>query len=1423
MNADDDVRYITDGDCIEAWNCRTYTDKGSSSVSREIILGNENVYSVPPLQAKNKIIRIYLSAAQAGTYSINAYSPNFILNANPIDITVTVNDIVNTLSDLANEIDQELFSSGYQTAITNITDTGNDTGYLDVEITTVPYWDYYFSNNPSVLPARFVTVREAIDKSLEGDLHKIGKYDMEGELIEWYASQKNLPSDIQIGDVFSAAGVIRIKTAVPHGIETGHEVLINGVTGTSEANGRWIVSVISSDTVELLGSTFLNAYTGSGIMTIHPRGYGEVWRAVKDNVTGTWTNTRLIGSKALNLVTKKQIKAVCKKQAGRKRYVWTDRYNSVSVLYDKTVNYQQDCLLEIIDPANTYSYDNLASEKIFQIGGANIDFRFTGQTTGGNLPDGNCRYAVRLLTSTLTPTAWLPLGIDNPIPAVSAREDGIWDDFIGNEPGTTCGKTNNFEVSGDMVGLYDWIELCVVNYSGLGKNAWIVGRYRITDNTMRLEHNGFEQNTTTIDIGTIGIMPEIYDRALSIDEIDGRVVLSNLSKDPVINLFGWFKTWLWDLGYEELENSFKYVLEEPAIGGYQLSRNVYSKSGYLLNERYRFGAIVRFKNGQTAGVFHIADAIFNTDNTQQGCVNALSDYNLTASGTGYKPRAFHIRFHGFDLDAVIDGKRVRDYVDKIYIVRAENTNPTILASGFIVPAVDGAIFQSPDKEITYMDGAAKLKLGEWPFPGTLAGTGIINYLYGDSSSPPNFNFATIRDVCSFYSWDVACGKADIQFAAGDKIINFGQPQGTPRAYGDINFNDYVFETNGYTNTTPEIIDLEEGYYVPAGGTAQFTTYADAFSKLLRFTYDIPNGNYIECINPYSHVVRSDGTPFLPINGHTERGCYLAQYYRPKTAEQQYGSIENSRYVWTGSVYNITPETPAIPTALDFPPVYGGDVFTQKTILKNRYPISPPKGFGQGIMFFAQNRANFEMRYNELVPPAGYPPIYNQGFFPQQWLNKAAGEPIDNNDGYSIRNETVLFTAFNPEKEVNDYKVRFIWSEKEQPESFTDMQRLFLPLNFKDLEYKDGEVVHHESGNDELYAWQPDKFTRLYFNSNALLTSNDGVEVVLGSGAVMSREPLRLSQYGCSDPYGIVKGIAEQGGDTFYWICRRKSAFLRFGYDGTTNQGVIKKMSSFFNNKMRYIKDTTPADGKGVHGIWNEKFKEAVITMRGWKDVPAWENLSYNQGAVVSYGSILGVPVFYECVTPTSNPPPDAGWKIIPFTNQDFYSVHTIVFSERKNGFDYFASFFPKIYSSYNNTILSSESGVTYEHNRGNYGIWYDGANEIRENGRWKGVVNYEPDEDKRWRALRIISDRTPFRVNMETQFGSTYLLESDFESRHGKHDAAIKNNVDINNSTEEDTDAIHGSYLIVEMEFEYGFYQKLFSLIARTMITPRTR
>jgi hypothetical protein len=67
----------------------------------------------------------------------------------------------------------------------------------------------------------------------------------------------------------NGSGLVRI-TDTAHGYSTGDVVTVAGVTGTTEANGTWPITVITANTFDLLGTVFANGYLSGGTALLIP-------------------------------------------------------------------------------------------------------------------------------------------------------------------------------------------------------------------------------------------------------------------------------------------------------------------------------------------------------------------------------------------------------------------------------------------------------------------------------------------------------------------------------------------------------------------------------------------------------------------------------------------------------------------------------------------------------------------------------------------------------------------------------------------------------------------------------------------------------------------------------------------------------------------------------------------------------------------------------------------------------------------------------------------------------------------------------------------------------------------------------------------------------------------------------------------------
>lgn len=62
----------------------------------------------------------------------------------------------------------------------------------------------------------------------------------------------------------NGSGAIRLTISSTSTLSTNQEIVVANVGGTTEANGSWVITVVTSTTLDLVGSTFTNAYTTGG-------------------------------------------------------------------------------------------------------------------------------------------------------------------------------------------------------------------------------------------------------------------------------------------------------------------------------------------------------------------------------------------------------------------------------------------------------------------------------------------------------------------------------------------------------------------------------------------------------------------------------------------------------------------------------------------------------------------------------------------------------------------------------------------------------------------------------------------------------------------------------------------------------------------------------------------------------------------------------------------------------------------------------------------------------------------------------------------------------------------------------------------------------------------------------------------------------
>jgi hypothetical protein len=1227
--------------------------------------------------------------------------------------------------------------------------------------------------------------------------------------------------------------------------------------------------VIGSE--ELNGDVFVWSVTDR-IFDTSTRTISEIGVITYNEGANTYAYKRLIRSKLLDFDPNYRVQAqVEKTNIDQVNLYWTDALKKPRTIRIKGA-YATDMALRAY--GGNYDLDYIENQTSFVLPNTSAVISITSVNEGGgSVTAGNKRYMGRFLTDDLVPTDFI--FATNPINIYSALAK-VPSKIVGDVAGDTTNKSVTCQLTNIPSGVYKYFEFVAIEYAGGGFSAKILERVSLSQSQIdtTLQHTNQGQLNQTLSNAELLSVTTKFERVQTMKIFTNRMVFSNAKEQVDYNLDTWASLITHTLEYKIINSVGRTIPANSTLlssfanvnyGENLDPLNTYNYTGYMMNDTYRFGIQVQWKDtGKWSQAYWVDDIRFDTlANNVIGSRRTANNIttNLTSSDS-LSTYVYHPKFGNINLNYLVPGtgKLLFELISAFRFTRAERI-PEVLATGLVLPGTRWTSDVNVVMPYTRDFDTTNSNLSTYP-NSFATSIGLSRSVVGNFDES---NFAY------FYSPDHLYSVSTYDFLASDKLLVLNKVPSTKIAQGRTagDFLSTYEDSDGYYTAANQAyinFTIDEGKRFEYGqeityGSRQVNNNIKASGFVSR------TGHHVPC-----YVLRLSqkltATSVIPVGISTNSSGYYGQIFRSKGANLKYPKNKyETIYQSTGHVRNLIDGE----NGVLIESVFGGDVFNQKTHLQlRRSSLDDPRaGLGYLISMYSQNVGNIQMfnrvDYDESATGSGwvFPQYEDKNAFvafittpnapstPATTATIAMGScaaglfntleqwpEIDgqrNYDlGYNAKDGTISDTGFDSTLTYSGERPStMFWSQKKQIDSTQDNYRIFKPIDFADLDQTQGAISTHEIVNGNLYTFQNKSVQRQYFNDATTINSASGSDIVIGAGSILGAPGIELTSIGCDKKWSVIKGRSTSGKDNIYWFNDQLRKIARLGADGV-NVISDRGLSSYLHQKANFLRDKyQQIGGEGVHGVWNDKYNELILTFKA----VTTKAIEYPNGGIYVIGDMVkntspGAPrqssgLSYVYVAKSNftvssddfEPGVGALWttywnQLSVSTNPELFTLFTTVYDEIKNGFITFHSYYPNIYMPILNTFYSTkpiDEKLVYVHDRGDEMNYYGTAN----NGTITGVMNYDLNLSKNYEAIQVVSGTNPYRLDFTTRDHVSFLTQGELDELEDYFYGPIKNDSTGTGVNSGDTTRLWGRYLKIKFTFFAGAAQKLLNYVVK--------
>jgi hypothetical protein len=1331
MDWDTNPQDVKQTDYLEAENITTRSTGQNEQVDiyplrgEEYPFDNSLEYAQTNIFTSGRTVRIYCPRDKdPSSLPAVLYGNIIIRNENGSPVTPSSPGIIGgtTFSTWAGDLNLYLagMPSGYDgVAIYTATPESIDyEGVIDIRVTKIGRYTIEFNSTVPTYTLPIQIMEDVISTNFiaRGEVPKIigSARDARGTyLFVTPVPEKNMNEVLKARPgnptIVSVTNVVRptvgsntdIEFDLPHGLFQWERILIEGRSGgETHINGYWQVSVIDPFTVALFSSdltiyvpgpgsggnvTFLHDTIGSILYVENSK---EVLGDIEGNYGANLTN--LITTTAFNFAHSHPIDARAKYNNFNSILKFTDNYDKPKMMIYRGYPFVEQGYLygsgingDPISFNGLYFLETISQQSDIQLPATDFKLSVTQLPEDGSLKAKNRIYLAAGVTTDGNISQYsFPT---NPIQVLEKNagafvvdEVDSWE-YTGNKFNDSTTRRNQVLISNIPPNIFSFVKVVCLEYTPLAFELKEVGRVFLSPGQTEAQiiHTG-DEPAVVVDTLEISQVYAAIDRALNIEEVSNCTVLSNVQIGFDEDLTPVSKAIDYELKYIQLSAGPYGPLPASLtdffpLGEYADVISQPSEMGFMPFETSRWGIIFKKKGGGWTKTYPICDIRMDDNPTAPNRIAGLPSLRFI------RRQIPIINFTNLDWEYILpSGLRLRDVYDDAKFVRA-NVAREVIAFGYAFISGDIGSF-------TYMYGGGIFGA---PTPGATSFTDSRKYLY-------------------FMSFDLMNSNGlDYIHQSGDKLICLGCPSldASTAATAPANSFLYEFGAFGSDSATYQELDIEDAQILSQTSSV---TVGGKFMLAQDLNGDITGANAYKwplASNIYGLKVDADITNATNTT-NPDIFVYACFIVRPTSQPYPINPADNTYFdVGFNGVDAKTDDA-----STGYAIVQGGDTYAQNTYMGLR--IGDVGGVAQyyaGLGFLSYNKGNAQT--TERTFPGGYlgaTPASLQdcidSFVSAPAVTVSGGGYLSYSPAFTKRLFFPRLSSYDPnKKEIGTQQATVYWSLESIEDSVWNRDRIFLPLNKRDLDLSYGPIMGMFRLNEILVTVQPDYIERQYFDNTGKLVSDSG-DVLLGTGEVMGRKGDAISLLGSNNKWSMFVGLSQSGNQFLYGVDGKRRKLWRVGLDGTT---VISDQYNFQNFVKKYVTLApyydNPIIQRGLTGVFDVKNNAAIFTSLIYNDdnVTQWESgVSYNAGDLVTDENCdylhESIPVIFRAKInntgsstnrPRNRQTSSATWDVIPLTNTDFYNVWTAVFYEDENIFKTFLGYYHYHMAGFQDTFI----------------------------------------------------------------------------------------------------------------------------------------